>query len=545
MRGKIVNLCTSIMNILFGVLILIYTIYIPQDIIDLTVQELSVTKTLLKANYIILAIVVIIDILQYNNHRDNSRIKTGYLFGIFSISFIFIKEPVISVFAIISGIIVMINTLKDNVIDIDSTTGISVVGMIIVAISIAIAVTVFYKNIGAYVKDKENENNLEYKNDYFKYITELDISDAYINVKKDGKYGYINQNGDVVIDFVYDYASPFITITVYNKDFQVALVCQDETSYIILKNQRKVLSYRSESSSENYEAKLKELSDIYTNTLGQGGQMKTEIEKKTDNMKKASRYEELSDEYTYRYDYNEEYDIIVTQSNLGLGDKFELAKKNNLNIRMNLDCTNIDYDEDYVYLYSNSSIPFFNVASREQGWFTSYGKKNTMTGKAQILDFIDDKILIRNYNDHTIYFINEDGDILSDVYKDIYIANDRYIVKNSNDKYMVIDKEFHKVFEDEFDIIDPYLVEYGIYICANTDKAIEFNDYNFAEINWKLLNYNGQTIMDGVNQIYGNYYQISNDKTIPYVTRYEEFLNKIKDIEFHFAGDKFYEVYTK
>ena len=439
----------------------------------------------------------------------------------------------------------MINTLKDNVIDIDSTTGISVVGMIIVAISIAIAVTVFYKNIGAYVKDKENENNLEYKNDYFKYITELDISDAYINVKKDGKYGYINQNGDVVIDFVYDYASPFVTITVYNKDFQVALVCQDETSYIILKNQRKVLSYRSESSSENYEAKLKELSDIYTNTLGQGGQMKTEIEKKTDNMKKAPRYEELSDEYTYRYDYNEEYDIIVTQSNLGLGDKFELAKKNNLNIRMNLDCTNIDYDEDYVYLYSNSSIPFFNVASREQGWFTSYGKKNTMTGKAQILDFIDDKILIRNYNDHTIYFINEDGDILSDVYKDIYIANDRYIVKNSNDKYMVIDKEFHKVFEDEFDIIDPYLVEYGIYICANTDKAIEFNDYNFAEINWKLLNYNGQTIMDGVNQIYGNYYQISNDKTIPYVTRYEEFLNKIKDIEFHFAGDKFYEVYTK
>lgn len=545
MRGKIVNLCTSIMNILFGVLILIYTIYIPQDIIDLTVQELSVTKTLLKANYIILAIVVVIDILQYHNHRDNSRIKTGYLFGIFSISFIFIKEPVISVFAIISGIIVMINTLKDNVIDIDSTTGISVVGMIIVAISIAIAVTVFYKNIGAYVKDKENENNLEYKNDYFKYITELDISDAYINVKKDGKYGYINQNGDVVIDFVYDYASPFVTITVYNKDFQVALVCQDETSYIILKNQRKVLSYRSESSSENYEAKLKELSDIYTNTLGQGGQMKTEIEKKTDNMKKAPRYEELSDEYTYRYDYNEEYDIIVTQSNLGLGDKFELAKKNNLNIRMNLDCTNIDYDEDYVYLYSNSSIPFFNVASREQGWFTSYGKKNTMTGKAQILDFIDDKILIRNYNDHTIYFINEDGDILSDVYKDIYIANDRYIVKNSNDKYMVIDKEFHKVFEDEFDIIDPYLVEYGIYICANTDKAIEFNDYNFAEINWKLLNYNGQTIMDGVNQIYGNYYQISNDKTIPYVTRYEEFLNKIKDIEFHFAGDKFYEVYAK
>lgn len=544
MRGKIVNLCIGCMNIMFGILLCIYTMYIPQEMTELTVQELSVTEVVLKAIYVILFVVIAINGFQYLNNRYNGNLKTGYLFELFSVSFVFIKEPAIAIFSIISGIIVLVQTVKDNSVDIDSTTGISIVALVIVSIMIVMGISIFYENVGQYIKNKENEDNQEYTSDYFKYITELDISDAYINVKKDGKYGYINSNGEVMIDFIYDYASPFVNITAYNKDFQVALVCQDGVSYIIMKNQRKVMSYRSESSYEDYESKMQELEDIYKNTLGQGGEMQTEIENKTDNMQKAPKYEEVSDEYTYRYDYNDEYDIIITQSNLGLGDKFELAKKDNLNIKMNLDCTNIDYDENFVYLYSNSCIPFFDVSSKEQGWFTSYGKKNTMTGKAQILDFIDDKILIRNYNDNTIYFIDSEGEILSDVYKDIYIANDRYIVKNSNDKYMVIDKDFHKVFEQEFDAIDPYLASYGLYICANSDEAIDFNDYGFAKMHWKLLNYNGDTIIDGIEQIYGNYYQISNDKSVPYVTRYEEFLENLKDIEFNFVGDKFYNVYT-
>lgn len=545
MKGKIVNLCIAFINILIGILLLVYILHIPQDIMEFTIQELAVAKIVLKVIYVLLVITISINILQYKTHRDNSKIKTGYLIGIFAISFIFIKEPIIASFSIISGLVIFKNTLEDNSVDIDSTTGISIAGLIIVAIIISIGVSIFYKNIGEYIKNKENEGNLEYTKDYFKYITELDINDVYINLKKDGKYGYINQKGDVVIDFIYDYASPFINITMYNKDFQVALVCQDGISYIIMKNQRKVMSYRSESSDKNYGAKIKELEDIYTNTLGQGGQMKTEIEKRTDIMKKCARYEEISTDYTYRYDYNDEYDILVTQSHLGLGDKFELAKKENLNIKMPLNCTNIDYDENYVYLYSNNTIPFFDLSTKEQGWFTSYGKKNVMTGKAQILEFIDDKILIRNYNDNTIYFIDSEGEILSDVYKDIYISQERYIVKNKDNKYMVIDKEFNKVFENEYDVIDPYLAEYGMYICANTNNAIEFNEYGFAEINWCLLNYDGQVMTDNVKQIYGNFYQISNNKLIPYVNRYEEFLENLKDIEFKFVGDKFYETYIK
>jgi len=267
MRGKIVNLCIGCMNILFGVLLFVYTIYIPQEMLDLTIQELRVTKAILNAIYIILAIVVGIDMFQYRNCVDNSKLKTGYLFGFFALSFILIKEPAIAIFTIIAGIIIILETFRDTVVDIDSTTAISVIALVIVAIMITIGVSCFYKNLGAYIKNQENKNNQEYTTDYFKYITELEIQEPYINVKKEGKYGYITPNGDVVIDFKYDYASPFVNIVMYNKNFQVALVCEEGTSKIIMKNERVVMTYRSESADENYEAKTKELNDIYTNTL--------------------------------------------------------------------------------------------------------------------------------------------------------------------------------------------------------------------------------------------------------------------------------------
>ena len=56
----------------------------------------------------------------------------------------------------------------------------------------------------------------------------------------------------------------------------------------------------------------------------------------------------------------------------------------------------------------------------------------------------------------------------------------------------------------------------------------------------KLLNENGEVILDNIEQIYGNYYTISNDKSKAFVDRYNEFLSQIKKIEYNFVGDKFY-----
>lgn len=544
MRGKIVNLCIGFTNLLFGILIIVFTIIVPQDKTLLTIQESIVVKYIVFGIYVLLSCIVITDALQYYNHRRDTVFNTAYLIGIFAISFVFIKEPAISAFSIISGIIVIFKSLKENLVEIDSTTAISFAVVLMIASVIISGLSFSYKSLGEMIKNKENKDELAYQSDYFKYVTELNIEEAYINIKKDGKYGYISQNGNVVIDFLYDFASPFVKIKMYNKQFEIALVCQDGSSYIILKNGRKVMSYRSESADENYGAKFKELEDIYINTLGQAEPMKFEIEDLHSNTNKVPSYKEVSNEYTFRYDYNEEYDVIITQSSLGLGDKYELAKKDNLDIRLALETTDLDYDSNYLYLYSNGNIPFYETSKLYQGWFTSYGKKNEMRGKAQILEFFGEKILIRNYNNNKVYFSDLTGNALSELYKDIFICQtDRYIVKTEKDKMKVIDANFNKIFEQEYDKIETTLTPRNLYLGMNLEEEIKFNDYDYAKMNFTLLDSQGNIILDNIEQIYSDFYKLPEGNFKTQKQQYNQFIEDLKNLKYNFVGDKFYYSY--
>lgn len=547
MRGKVVNISIGLLNILLGIVIGVFTFIVPQDLTLITVQENQVRTYILIAIYAVMGVLILFNLIEYFIHRKDGEVRNDYIFSIFMLSFIFIKEPLIAILPIVSGIFIISKTIRENLVEVNSMFAISIAILLATAMAISMVCSVFYSQIGTYIKDKENEDEQAYKSDYFKYVTELNeapYNEPYINIKKDGKYGYITTSGQEVIGFEYDYASPFIQINVYDKKFEIALVCKDGQSIVILKNGRKVLTYRSESADENYNAKIQELQDLYNNTFKQEGTMQYEINKITNNISKVPVYAEDSEkDYTYRYDYNVEYDLIVTKSNMGLSDKYELAKKDNLNVRIALDCNAISYDENFAYIFSNGTIPFYDLNKREQGWFTGYGKKVTMSGKAQILDFFDDKILIRNYNDHTIYFIDSKGNILSEIYKEIYVLTDRYIVKGENNKYKIIGKDFQKIFENEYDYIDPYLVNYGLYIVGNTSDGVEFNKFNYAKMNLSLINSNGETIMENIEQIYGNFYKISNEKNKSYATRYTEFLENVKSIEYNFVGDNFYKEY--
>lgn len=546
MRGKITNLCIGIMNVIFGLLVVFYTIKVPQDKTLMTVQENNVVTYVSIGIYIVLAVIAVINAIQIYNHKTDTVFNTAYVLGLFSISFIFIKEPVIASFSIISGIIILFKSLKENLIEIDSMNVISISIVVIVATVIFAFLINNYASIGEYIKNKENEDELAYKADYFRYIKELELENEmykipYLNVKKDGKFGYINTKGECMIDFLYDYASPFVEITAYDKKFYIAFVCKDGSSTVILKNGREVLSYRTESSDENYEAKLEELKNIYKNILGQTEEMTYEIEKVSNKIYSVPAYIEVKSEYTFRYDYNEEYDLIVTQSNMGLSDTYELAKKDNLDIRVKLDTTYLDYDANNLYLFSNGNIPFYEISRRTQGWYTSYGKKNSMTGRAQILDFFgDERILLKNYNDNTIYFTDLEGNKLSDKYKDIYICGDgRYIVQNDDTSFKIIDDSYNSVFEQKYATINPRFINEGLYLVMDSSKGIKSNDYNFAMPTWKLINLNGDTVFEGIEQIYDLTYKIPTDNKEDEVN-YLVFENELKKLNYNFVGDKFY-----
>jgi len=542
MRGKVVNFCMALLNLLIGTTIIVYALKIPREITELTVQEYQIINIIKILIYIVFGVTTFLNILQYFlNNRDNTR-KTGYLISVFSVAFIFIKELPIAIFSILSGVIIIVSIIKERWVEKNSITAISIIGINMVMVAIIIGTCFIYKNLGLYILNKENENEIAYKQEYFKYITELEISEPYINVQRDGKYGYVNSKGETVIDFSFDYASPFVPIVVYDKNFQIALVCEDGRTRIILKNLRDVLTYRSQSMNEDYESKLKELEDVYYNTLGQTEKMHYEINEIENSIYKIPIYKELSDEYTYIYNYNEEYNLIVTKSNLGFGDTYDLVSKSNPNFKITLECEKLCYDEEFLYIYSNGNIPFYDISTKKQGWFTKYGDKRSLSGKAQIMEIFGDYVLIKNHNDNTIYFIDDKGAMVSSVYKELFVlGEDKFIVKNNKNKYIVINSAFEKVFESEWDFVDTSLLSVGILVFGTSNDTIDFNDYDFAKnMNLKMLDMNGNIIVDNLQQVYNKYYYISGDKTVSYSERYSEFLNNLKVMKSEFVGDEFY-----
>ena len=544
MRGKTTNLFMALLNILLGIVLAIFSIRVPQDITELTVQENQIVSILKIVLYIIISVVTLLNVICYFINNQNSTRKTGYLVAFFAVSYILVKHYVIGILPIIGGIIIIAGNFKEKWIELNSIGFISLISIIMLIMLVTVVICFSYENIGEYIIKKQNENELAYNSEYFRYVTELGIEDVYINVKKDGKYGYINQKGEKVIDFKYDYASPFIKISSYNKNFEIALVCLDGRTLIILKNERVVMSYRSESLDNDYTSKIEELQNVYTNIMKQEGIMEYEILEKKNNISKIPAYVELSESYTYRYDYNETYDILVTKSDMGAGDTYELAKKDNLAYRIKLDCEKMDYDENYLYIYSNGNIPFYNRTQKKQGWFTNYGRKVVLNGNGQILDFINGNILLKDHNKDTIYFINNDNEIniLSPSYEELFVCDEnRYIVKKSNNKYTIIDNTFQPIINEEWDFVDLSLVSKNIYVFGKISGVIDFNEYNYAN-NIKLTAYDrdGNIIIDNVEQIYNTYYSISDDENIKYADRYSSFLNKIKKMETEFVGDEFY-----
>ena len=543
MRGKVVNFCMALLNLLVGISILIYTLKIPKDITELTVQEYNIIRIIKMVIYVGLGLANFLNVMNYFlNGRDGTR-KTGYLIAIFSISFVFIKEWPICVFSFIAASIITISTIREHWIETNSITAISIIGIIAFIIVVPTVACFIYKGLGAYILKKENEHELAYKQDYFKYITELDIQDIYINVKKDGKYGYINTRGETVIDFKYDYASPFVPIEVFNKRFQVALVCEDGTTSIIMKNLRKVMTYRSESMDEDYEAKLHELEDIYYHTLGQTTKMRYEIDTNYNSAYRLTAYEEQPEEGVIRYYYTEDYDVLVSKSSLGFGDTYYLSGKGESGIRLQLECEYLDYTDQYLYIFSDGTIPYYDTTTKKQGWFTKTGNKVTLSGKAQILEIVGDKILIKNHNNDTIYFVNSKTEQLSETYKEVFICGyDRFIVKNTKNKYMVIDSNFEKVFESEWDFVDTSLVQVGIFVFGNLkDWEAEFNLYDFADnMNLTMIDYMGNVIAEGIQQSYNKYYYISQDSKKSNAERYSDFIDNLKIMKCSYIGDKFY-----
>ena len=405
---------------------------------------------------------------------------------------------------------------------------IGLISSIVLLISVSSIVTILFKdNIASDMTEKEFD--LDYDESFFDNLQELNITETYINVKKDGKWGYINKSGDIVIDFKYNYATPFRKIEKNNKIFEIALVVKEDRTDFILKDERTVVSYKTETDNNDYNMKYTELVAVCTQILAQpleyhSGEIappSQEGYKRIDIYENDDSQSEYDEVQTYRYEYTNEYDIVITKtlkednsynydyeedyddSNL-YEHKYELVSKRNKNNRIKLECNNIQYDEYQMEIFKNDYIPYFDVENEDQGWFTPDGNKMNLQGKYRILDFIDNYILIKSYENNMIFFVDYQGKAVSPQYKEIYILDTSYIVKNENNKCAVIGKDFKNKFAKEYDIIDPKLYSLGLYVCANINDEIIFNSQNYAEnINYEIIDLNGNMISnDFYQQVY-------------------------------------------
>ena len=67
---------------------------------------------------------------------------------------------------------------------------------------------------------------------------------------------------------------------------------------------------------------IEELEKFYTEELNQIDEMKYETQDINNNKNKIRAYSETSTEYTHKFDFNDEYDVMIISSSMGLTDTY-------------------------------------------------------------------------------------------------------------------------------------------------------------------------------------------------------------------------------
>lgn len=543
MKSKLVNSIVGGMNFLFGALMLVFRIYMP-NANNATIEELKVINEVKNFIFLVMIAVAIVNLITLICNRKDKILLFSYLLAVASSASYYIDISYIGVLYILAALLIEIQVLRENMIYTSSMTYIAVVSIVIVAIGLLGLNVLTYKDRVEKIVKEENKGYLEYQENYFKNISMLpEDAEFLLNVKRNGKWGYINTNGDTKIDFQYDYASPFITISQYDKNFDIALVSKEGTTSIILKNQREVMSFKTEISIDDYEKQFEKLQELYNTIFKQEGKIdKTLYNVPTSDMSSIKSYEG----YPYRYKFNDEYDVYITVSQSGGKNRYEFIKQDNPTTKVSIDCDNLKFDSNNLYVYSNGFLPFYKPSENIQGWYTKTTQRVEFEGNIQILEFYDNNILIKDYDNNIVYFADELGNQISPNYKDIFVLEDAYIVKNEEDKYIIIDKQFNQILNNiEYSYINPLLLDKGILLCSNMPAKVNFNSSGFpSNIEYNLVDLSGNVVklknLDGTeieNPAYTGIYYLNNKKN---VSSYDLYISNLLDIPYEFIGEEYY-----
>ena len=231
--------------------------------------------------------------------------------------------------------------------------------------------------------------------------------------------------------------------------------------------------------------------------------------------KKGNKIEQMTEEYQngiliQKYKLNNSYIIKIEHNdnedtenvNIKIIDRNKIiSEESNANVILEFDSNN----ERALKTFSDGSVPFYNINNKSQGWFDAQtGKKYTLKGNVEILDVIEDKVLIRHFdNDGCVKkesIVNKEGKTLINA-KEVHELENGFVIKNSNDKYVYINSDL-EIKTEEFDYINGDYSEYGVLICKNKSET----DFDYEQS--MLIDTDGNDLMNRSYKNIGNGYTV-------------------------------------
>lgn len=322
--------------------------------------------------------------------------------------------------------------------------------------------------------------------------------EIYIPVEKNYKYGFVDSKGQEKIKCQYDRVSYFNQVEINNELYYIALAKKDNKFYIISKtnnnfiisgNLEKYLQTidehlektmtKSINKQEDYRKGYLQIFEFLFQVSTKGEKELTQQTIEKSNITNTITLKEKSAKYYYN---NTNFSMIIEPINDDMNNYDEYNYENyynedentfylsssNAKHKVTIYKTNGEYETSIIYLpgfdeyngtldiFLNGYIEFKDEENEKNGWFDDKGNKITVPNTYTIYDIKDNKAILEVYNideNAEFYYIIIDmtGKILLQT-NAIDVYDDMYLVKNENNKIVLLDKDLN-VISNEYDKI--------------------------------------------------------------------------------------------
>lgn len=322
-------------------------------------------------------------------------------------------------------------------------------------------------------------------------LQDVTNEEEYLIVKKDDKYGFIDQYGQEKIACEYDKVSDFYEVDEYAEDYRtklysyyIAFAKQGSDYFVISKNNDRIKieddrileNIEKEKLGENNyyfsedEMYYEEIDDFYGTVkillssplVSYARQYVGNSSEPIELMVNNGKYYYNNGNYSMEIETLEESGIspytqcrvVVHQNN---EQTVEVLKIYGLDADYIGENSNEEYYSGSIYPLSDGYIAFKNIDTTTQGWFDNNGNKlNITTVYGDIYDIRNNKLILYQENEQTYEGTYNILDLTTGRYvlqtKYLQQLPNTYIIKNNQGKRIIVDNEF-KQLSNEYDWI--------------------------------------------------------------------------------------------